>query len=81
MNILYIFAFINIGIYIILFNLLVISPQQVAEATSNVLHQYKNLIVKQRNRIKYLEEYKREITNTFNILSIEFDTIKKQLNF
>jgi hypothetical protein len=80
MNILYIFTLINIGLYLAIFNLFVVSPQQVADATYLILNQYKNVILQQKNKIRYLEEYKREITNTFNILSIEFDIIKKHLD-
>ena len=65
-------VFINISIYLVVFNLL-ISPNQIIQIANDI-------ITKQQNRIRYLEEYKKEITNTFNLLSIEFDIIKKHLD-
>lgn len=72
MNILYMLVFINISIYLVVFNLL-ISPNQIIQIANGI-------IAKQQDKIRSLEEYKREITTTFNLLSIEFDIIKKHLD-
>ena len=65
-------VFINISIYLVIFNLL-ISPNQMIQIANGI-------IAKQQDKIRSLEEYKREITTTFNLLSIEFDIIKKHLD-